>query len=32
MTGERRRWGTFWGIVILACVDALLWAVFALPR
>ncbi len=29
MIERQRRWGTFWGIIILACVDAFLWAVFA---
>jgi hypothetical protein len=29
MTEQARRRGTFWGIVILACVNALLWAAFA---
>jgi len=27
MTEDSRRRGTIWGIVILACVNALLWAV-----
>ncbi len=31
MTRRARQWGTFWGIVILAFLDALLWAVFARP-
>lgn len=31
MTRRARRWGTFLGILILACVDLLLWVVFARP-
>lgn len=29
MTEEARRRGTLWGILILACVNALIWAAFA---
>ncbi len=29
MTDEARRRGTFWGVVILALVNALLWAALA---
>ena len=29
MTHRARRWGTFWGILILAFFDVILWAVFA---
>ena len=29
MTERARRRGTFWGVVILACVNALLWAFLA---